>query len=232
MRKMINKLHRIGFYGNSYIGLFVKANTKLTIMPINRPQKFSRINEILNTVGIEFTVFGSPLCGLYSIMNDNGILLSKVVQEEEFQMLKRKIKENNIDINVEIWDTEFTAISNNIVANNKKCIINPKISDKKAIEQIRNVLNVEVESIQLKRFNTVGSVITANDNGFVAHPSLTDKELDMVEDYLGIPGGISTANGGVPFVSLCIIANNNAVVFGENTTAFEQQKIIDALGFM
>ncbi|MEM3407990.1 MAG: translation initiation factor IF-6 [Candidatus Micrarchaeia archaeon] len=229
---MVSKLQKIGFYGNPYIGLFMKSNSKITLMPINKPEKFSRVCEILGTVDISVNIFGSPLTGLYSVMNDKGILFSKVILEEELNLVKRKIKETGIDINVEILDTEFTAISNNLVVNNKKCIINPKMKDKNLVKTIRDVLDVEVESLQLEKFNVIGSVVFANDNGFVAHPNLNNNELDMIENFLEIKGGVSTANGGVPFVSLCLVGNNHSVIFGEATTAFEQQRIIESLGFM
>ncbi len=229
---MISKLQRIGFYGNPYIGLFMKSNSKLTLMPANKPEKFSRVGEVLETKEITINVFGSPLTGLYSIMNDNGVLFSKVILDEELDLAKKKIKEAGIDIEVGVLDTGFTAIANNFVVNNKKCIINPKIKDKNVIKTINDVLGVEVESLQLEKFNVIGSVVFANDNGFVAHPGLNEHEMDLIEEFLGIKGGVGTANGGVPFVSLCLVGNNRSVMFGETTTAFEQQRIIDALGFV
>ncbi|MCX8202589.1 MAG: translation initiation factor IF-6 [Candidatus Micrarchaeota archaeon] len=229
---MIGKLNKIGFYGNPYIGLFMKSNSSLTVMPINRPEKFSRVCDILETKEINVNIFGSPLSGLYTVMNDNGILFSNVMLDYEFQTVKQKIKEIGLDLNVDMLDTEFTALSNNMVVNNKHCIINPKMKQKNIIQKIRDNLDVEVSEIHLKKFSVIGSVIFANDNGFVAHPGLAEDELDLIEETLQISGGVATANGGVPFISLCLVGNNKSVIFGETTTAFEQQRIIDALGFM
>ncbi|MEM3369403.1 MAG: translation initiation factor IF-6 [Candidatus Micrarchaeia archaeon] len=229
---MIGKQQRIGFYGNPYIGLFMKSNSKITLMPINKPEKFSRVCEVLGTEDITINVFGSPLTGLYSIMNDNGVLFSKVILAEELALARKKIKEAGIDINIGVLETEFTAVANNFVVNNNKCIINPKIKDKNVIKTVKDVLGVEVESLQLEKFNVIGSVVFANDNGFVAHPGLKEHEIDAIEEFLGINGGVGTANSGVPFVSLCLVGNDKSVMFGETTTAFEQQRIIDALGFM
>lgn len=229
---MINKLQRIGFYGNPYIGLFMKSNNKITLVPANKPEKFARVSDILGTEEISTNIFGSPLTGLYSVMNDNGILFSKVIQNEELESVKRQLKENRIELNIGILDSDFTAVSNNIAANNKKCIINPKMNNKKTIKQIMDVLDVETETLSLEKFNVVGSVIFANDKGFVAHPGLSENDLDMIEERLGVPGGVSTANSGVPFISLCLVGNNKSVMFGETTTAFEQQRIIDALGLV
>lgn len=229
---MIGKQQRIGFYGNPYIGLFMKSNSKITLMPINKPEKFSRVCEVLGTEDITINVFGSPLTGLYSIMNDNGVLFSKVILAEELALARKKIKEAGIDINIGVLETEFTAVANNFVVNNNKCIINPKIKDKNVIKTVKDVLGVEVESLQLEKFNVIGSVVFANDNGFVAHPGLKEHEIDAIEEFLGINGGVGTANSGVPFVSLCLVGNDRSVMFGETTTAFEQQRIIDALGFM
>jgi translation initiation factor 6 len=229
---MITKLNRISFYGNPYVGLFVKSNNKLTLMPINKPNKFSRINEILGTQPIDMTIFDSPLIGLYTIMNDNGILFSNVIDEKEFQSVKNKIKENNIDINIGILESEFTALSNNIVINNKGCLVNPKMRDKKVISQIKDVMGVEPENFESNKYSTIGSIVFANNNGFVAHPNLDEDELERISEVLDVNGGVGTANSGVPFISLCLTGNDKSVIFGENTTAFEQQRIIDSLGFV
>ncbi|MCS7109671.1 MAG: translation initiation factor IF-6 [Candidatus Micrarchaeota archaeon] len=228
---MVDKSQKIGFYGNPYIGLFIKSNSSITLMPVNKPEKFSRVCEILGTKAINCSVFESPLVGLYSIMNDSGILFSKLILEEELEIIKKRIKEEGFDINVDVLDSEFTALANNVVVNNKHCLINPKMNEKKITGKIKDILNVDVTPLHLQRFNVIGSIIFTNDNGYVAHPNLTGEELDEIEKHLGIKGGVGTANGGIPFVSLCLVGNNKSIIFGENTTAFEQQRIIDALGF-
>ena len=229
---MISKFQKIGFYGNPYIGLFVKSNNKLTLMPVTKPDKFNRITEILQTQSIEMTIFDSPLVGLYTIMNDNGILFSNLIDSNEFKQFKNKINENRIDINIEILKSEFTALSNNIVVNNKGCLINPKMKNKKVINQIKDILGVEPELFEANKYSTIGSLIFANNNGFIAHPNLETDELERISEILGINGGIGTANSGVPFVSLCLVGNDKSVLCGETTTAFEQQRIMDSLGFI
>lgn len=228
---MTIEILKIGFYGNPYLGLFLKSNDKITLMPLNRPEKFKKICNNLRTEEIHGNVFGSPLLGLYSVMNNNGILFAPVIQKEEIESIKKEIKEKGFDTNVDLLETKFTAISNNIVVNNKKCLINPKMYNKKIKDKIKDILDVETIPIQLENFNVIGSIVFANDNGFIAHPGLNDNEIDIIEEALGVHGGIGTANGGVPFLSLCLVGNNKSVVFGEATTAFEQQRIIEALGF-
>ena len=229
---MPNNFDRIGFYGNPFIGLFLKSNNLITLMPVNSPTKFSRINEILNTIQIKTTAFDSPLVGIYTAMNDNGIILSNIFQNNEIENIKRELKTNKIEINIAVLKTEYTALSNNIVCNNKSTIVNPKIKEKNLIKTIKDTLDTEIIYLELEKYNTVGSVIFANNKGFVANPSLTDEELDKIEEILGVKGGRGTANGGVPFVSICMTGNDKGIIVGETTTAFEQQRIIDALGFI
>jgi translation initiation factor 6 len=230
--KMSHNFDTIGFYGNPFIGLFLKSNNLVTLMPVNSPTKFSRITEILGTKQIKTTAFDSPLVGLYSAMNNKGIVLASIFQNNEIENIKRELKMNRIELNLAVLETESTALSNNIVCNDRSAIINPKIKEKNIIKLIQDTLDVEVIDLELERYKTVGSVIFANNKGFVAHPSLTDEELDKIEEILGVNGGVGTANSGVPFVSICMTGNDNGVIFGEATTAFEQQRIIDALGLM
>ncbi len=228
---MVDKFCKFAFYGNAFIGLFLRSNNEITLSPVSKPEKFSRIPELLETMDIPMVLADSPLLGLYSVMNDNGILLSKIVEDSEMENLKRKLKENRIDLNVDKIDNNFTAIGNNIVVNNTIALINPAMNDKKAEKKIKDTLDVEVVPFSISGYNTIGSVLFMNNNGFVIHPHVSPEELQNIKNTLGLEGGVATANSGIPFVPLCILANDTSIVFGEKTTGFEQQRILDALGF-
>jgi len=228
---MVDKFSKFAFYGNPFIGLFVRSNNKITLSPVSKPEKFSRIPELLETVEIQLVLADCSLLGLYSVMNDNGILLSKVVEDYEMENLKRKLRENGIGLNVDKVNNDFTAISNNIVANNKVGLVNPSINDRSMEKKMKDVLDVEAIPFSISRYNTIGSVLFANNNGFVMHPHVAPDELQKIKETLGLEGGVATANSGIPFVPLCIVANDTSIIFGEKTTGFEQQRILSALGF-
>ena len=228
---MVDKFCKFAFYGNPFIGLFIRSNNEVTLSPISKPEKFSRIPELLETVEIPTVLADCSLLGLYSVMNDNGILLSKVVEDFEMDILKRKLKENGIDLNVDKVDNDFTAISNNMAVNNRIALVNPTMNDKGTEKKMKDVLGVEVVPFSISRYNTIGSVLFMNNNGFVMHPHVSPDELEKIKETTGLEGGVSTANSGIPFVPLCIVANDTSIIFGEKTTGFEQQRILDALGF-
>ena len=228
---MVDKFCKFAFYGNPFIGLFIRSNNKITLSPISKPEKFSRIPELLETVEIPAVFADSSLLGLYSVMNDNGILLSRLVEDYEINALKRDLKERGIDLNIDRIDNDFTAISNNMTVNNGIALINPAMNSKSTEKRIKDVLDVEVVPFSISKYNTIGSVLFMNNKGFVMHPHVSPDELQKIKETIKLEGGVSTANSGIPFVPLCITANDTSIIFGEKTTGFEQQRILDALGF-
>lgn len=77
----------------------------------------------------------------------------------------------------------------------------------------------------------VGAVVSATNNGFIAHPAL-EKELDKIEKALKVKGLRSTVNFGSPYVKAGIIANSNGYITGFKTSGIELGRIDDALGFV
>jgi len=217
---------KLSYYGNQFIGIFGNTNNKITVVPNGTSDKFFKISEYLKTKTIKATISESDLIGLFSVMNDKAMLVSPVIYDNEELQLRKQLKFEGMDLFV--LDTKLTAIGNNIVTNNKKAIVNPKFPEE-VVKKIRDSLDVEILRIKIANYNVVGSVVLTTNKGFVAHPDIEEKQFQEISDFLGLKGGIATANKGVPFVSLCMIANDNGMVFGEPTTAFEIQKLMDAL---
>ncbi|PIZ26153.1 MAG: translation initiation factor IF-6, partial [Chloroflexi bacterium CG_4_10_14_0_8_um_filter_57_5] len=74
---------------------------------------------------------------------------------------------------------------------------------------------------------TVGSACVLTNKGFLLHNS-AGPELEEFEELLGLKGGIGTANMGVPFVGICLLANSNGYVTGADTGGFEMHRIGEA----
>jgi translation initiation factor 6 len=220
------------YYGNPFIGLFARTNNKVTITSISSPDKFSRMAEILDTEFIRTSFAGSALVGLYSVMNDHGILLSEVVDDSEVDKLKNDFKSLDIDMEVTKLESRFTAISNNIALNNKCAVINPNMADEHIVKMISDALDVDVEAMNVAGYNTVGATVAATNKGFITHPSISAEELEILKNVLGVDGGVGTVNGGMPFISLGIVANDERAIVGELTTGFELHRIEESLGLI
>ncbi len=155
--------------------------------------------------------------------NDHGILLPRIAKEEEVTYLRE------LGVNAEVLHTNFTALGNIMLVNNKAAIVHPDMSVRD-VEFIKKFLNVnEVVRREVGKFVTVGSIAVVNDFGGLIHPDVTDSVVQEVSKVLGVQLDIGTVNFGVAFVRTGLVANNYGAVVGERTTGPEIMRITNAL---
>jgi translation initiation factor 6 len=75
----------------------------------------------------------------------------------------------------------------------------------------------------------VGSVGVATNRAGVLHPALTEDDVEFVEELLHVPCGTATANRGVGYIRLCVLANTYGAILGRLTTGPEVVHIEDIL---
>jgi translation initiation factor 6 len=206
--------------------MFVKGNSELTFLPVDTHEKLeSHVRKFLGTEVVKTTVAQSNLLGIYLAINSNGIILPNVASEEEIGRFK------SLGLNVYVSKDPHNAHGNNIVVNDKGGIINPRIEDAER-KRLSDALGVELVPAVVAGYHTVGSACLATDKGFLAHYSTGDNEMKVLEDALKVSGLKGTANTGVGFVSYGMVANSKGYIAGENTTAFELGRLIEAMGFI
>ena len=149
------------------------------------------------------------------VVNNHGILLPSTCSEGEFNHIKK-----NTDLNVEILDVKNNALGNMMSVNDKGGIISPLIPNED-LQTIKDVLDIEIMQFKIAGFQQVGAVMTASENGIVVHPETDDEDMKTISNLLGGNIEAATINGGIPFVSSGILANNNAVVVGTLTNGPE-----------
>ncbi|MCC6023031.1 MAG: translation initiation factor IF-6 [Desulfurococcaceae archaeon] len=217
-------LEKIRIFGNPNIGVYIFANNKIALIPpINDADVKRKIASNLNVDVIECKIAGTNLIGVLVAGNDNCLLLPRIVRDKEVEELK------DLGINVNILYTNFTALGNVILANNKKAIVHPELHDRD-VEVVKKVLRVdEVIRRPIGKFVTVGSVAVINDVGGLVHPDVSDEELQELSKILGIQLDVGTVNFGVAFIKTGLVANNYGAVVGERTTGPEIMRIIKAL---
>ena len=149
------------------------------------------------------------------VVNNHGILIPRTSAQYELEHL-----EKSTGLDVTVIDTKYTALGNMIVANGKGAIVSPMIS-KENIKKIEDALDVEVIQKRVAGYHQVGAMIVATDNGGVIHPETDEKDIKTISDVLGVHVEAATINGGIPFVSSGILANNHSVVIGRLTNGPE-----------
>ena len=149
------------------------------------------------------------------VVNNHGILLPSTCSEGEFNHFKE-----NTDLNVEILDVKNNALGNMMSVNNKGGIVSPLIP-KEDLQKIQDVLDIEVLQSKIAGFQQVGAVMTTSEKGTVVHPETDEEDMKTISNLLGGNIEAATINGGIPFVSSGILANNNSVVVGSLTNGPE-----------
>jgi len=123
-------------------------------------------------------------------------------------------------LNVKKLDTKHNALGNLICVNDKGGIISP-IVEKEFIKEIADVLDIEVIQKKVAGFHQGGAVMEANNLGGVIHPEADEEDIKNFSNILGVNIEPATINGGIPFVSSGMLANNHAVVVGNLTNGPE-----------
>jgi len=217
---------RCSYFGNSWIGMFIKGNDDYTLIPVDSLKKLEdKVEQFLKTEVIKTTLGQSNLMGAYSAMNSNGIILPNVAYESEVGVFRKT------GLNVYVSKDKHNAHGNNISVNNKGGIINPRIGESER-KRMEDVLGVELVPTTVGEYYTVGSSCLSTDSGFLAHFKTSREEIKVIEDALKVKGELGTVNTGSGFVSYGAVANTKGYLAGEHTTPFELGRLIQAMDLL
>ncbi|NWJ42813.1 translation initiation factor IF-6 [Marine Group I thaumarchaeote] len=203
-------------YSGPNIGIFTSVNDKFVFIPNGFAKtKAENLARYLQTEYLMTPVANTRLLGILMVLNNHGILLPKTSSPDEIANLRKCT-----DLNVKILDTKYNALGNLICVNDKGGVISP-IIEKEFIKEIEDVLDIEVIQKKVAGFHQVGAVMEANNLGGIIHPEADEEDIKNFSNVLGVNLEPATINGGIPFVSSGMLANNNAVVVGNLTNGPE-----------
>lgn len=208
-------IYRYTVYKSPNIGIFVKANDKVMLTPHGFAEtKSDKLAEYLQAGQVQASVAGTRLIGPMTAMNNNGILVPSIAEDEEVEQLRR-----GTGMRVERLDSRLTAVGNLVAANDSGAVVSSLLRE--AGPQIQDVLGVPVHFIDIGGFVQTGAMVVATNAGAGVHPAATEGEIKLVSDALKVPAEPLTVNGGVPFISSGIVANTKNVVVGSLTSGPE-----------
>ena len=203
-------------YSGPNIGIFTSVNDKFVFIPNGFAKtKAENLARYLQTEYIMTPVANTRLLGILMVLNNHGILLPNTSSPDEIANLRK-----HTDLNVKMLDTKHNALGNLICVNDKGGVISP-IVEKEYIKEIEDVLDIEVIQKRVAGFHQVGAVMKANNLGGIIHPEADEEDIKNFSNVLGVNLEPATINGGIPFVSSGMLANNNAVVVGNLTNGPE-----------
>jgi|TARA_B100001971_G_scaffold200457_1_gene212109 translation initiation factor 6 len=203
-------------YSGPNIGIYTKVNNQFVFVPNGFAKtKAENLANYLQTDYLTISIANTRLLGILAVLNNHGMLLPNTCSQEEIDHLKK-----HTDLNIKLLDVKYNALGNLICVNDKGGIVSPTI-DKKYVKEIEDVLDIEVLQKKIAGFYQVGAVMSATSNGGIIHPLTDEDDVNTFSNILGVKIEPATINGGIPFVSSGILANDNAIVVGTVTNGPE-----------
>lgn len=203
-------------YRQPNIGIYINVNDTIGLVPMGFAEtKANKLAEYLNIEILYTAIANTRLIGTLSVMNNKGVLLQSTAYQDEYDYLK-----NETDLEVGVLDTKFNALGNIICANDKGAIVSPALS-KEDCKVISDVMGVEVLQKKIAGSHLSGVSLKANNTGGVIHPEAEEKDIEIIADFLSVNIEQTSINGGVPYVTSGILANNHCIVVGSMTSGSE-----------
>ena len=212
--------------GNSSLGIFASATEKFAIVPFGIKESSQEI--IKDTLGINIvqtTIANSVLVGTLVVGNSSTLFVPSNIGDKEIRNIKESL-ESDVEI-VEI-DSKFTALANLILMNDKGAIISD-VFERKAQNQIKDILNVNVTAGSLLGSPLVGSIAMCTNRGALVHPLLSEEEIDEISSILRVKTDVCTINRGIPYPRVGILANSKGAVLGTDSTGPESMRVFEIL---
>lgn len=203
--------------GVPFIGVYGFCTDSVTVVSPT-VKKRTKVETVLKTPVVETTLGRSGLVGVFAAANSRCVVIPYVAEDGEIAAVKEVV-------NVAVYPKKHTALGNLVLANDNGCIISP-VLDRTFFQ---DALDTEVVKATLGEFSTVGSVGVVTNKAGVLHPRLTEEDVEFVEELLRVPCDTATANRGVGYIRLCLLANSHGAIAGKLTTGPELVRIEDIL---
>lgn len=219
------EIHLFDIYRSANIGIFLRANERFCLVPNGLAKsKSDKITEMMRVKTIPASVAGSRLLGPLSAANSNGIVLSRLSDDEEVKNLRDATGQNVVRL-----ESRFTSIGNLIAANDRGAVISDVFSEESA-KDVERALEVPVKRMRIGSFIQIGAMISTTNSGALVHPIATENEINKIGEALGFEPEPATVNGGVPFVSSGVVGNSSSVLVGTLTRGSELVILSRAFG--
>lgn len=209
-------LHLVDLYRSPNIGIFLKANDKVVLVPKGiASTKSERLAADLDVAACHTSVGGTRLLGPLIAMNNKGVIASRMIEDYEMDEISSKT-----GLKVARLESKFTAVGNLVVANDHGAIVSP-VLERHAVEQVEAALGTKAHIMTVGDYTQVGAMIVATNSGAAVSPRAGEEEAEVIEKVLKVEASASSVNGGIPFPASGAVANTKNAVAGYLTTGPE-----------
>ncbi len=214
---------RTNFYGDPNIGLYGFATDKYCIIGMQQKAN-KKLKKILGVPMHISSAMHTSFASLFAAGNSFGLIVPKILEDYELDSLKKLFG------NVLVIDTDYTAIGNLILLNDRGVVLSPLL--RKHNNEIAKFFDLPCEVAKIAGTVIVGGAAIATNEGCLMHPQVKAVDKKIIEDTLQVDADIGTVNFGSPFVKSGIIANSNGIVVSEACSGPELGRINETLGFV
>jgi translation initiation factor 6 len=165
------------------LGLYGKACDRFCVLGKRLEEKRKKIEEVLKVKSVALTLSNTDFIGIFCALNENGIVLPKILtnsEREKFFEFKKLF-----GINFLVLKSKFTAIGNLILCNKKGALLSP-VFTRKEKKDIEDCLGVEVAFSKIAGISTVGSCGVATNKGCLLHRDASEEEIRLAEEILKV----------------------------------------------
>jgi len=209
-------IHLFDIYRSANIGIFLKTNDDFCFVPRGLAiTKQEKISSLLQTETVPISIAGSRLLGPLMAINNKGVILSRLAEDEEIETIK-----SVTGLKVGRLPSRFTSVGNLITANDNGALISDVFGEESR-ETIESVLQVPAKKLRIANYIQVGAMISSTNAGAVVHPTTSESELNHIRSSLKVEPEPATINGGVPFVSSGFLGNSKSILVGNQTRGGE-----------
>lgn len=210
------EIHLFDIYRSPNIGIFLRTNDNYCLVPRGLAStKCQRIESLLQNRTVQISIAGSRLLGPLVVMNNNGILVSRLAEDEELETLKRLTH-----ISVEKLNSRFTSVGNLIAANDNGAVASDVFGEE-SIKAIQRVLDVPVTTMRISNYVQLGAMICTTNSGSIVHPAASESEMKEIAECLRVDPEPATVNGGIPFVGSGFVGNTKSILLGNSSRGSE-----------
>ncbi len=223
-------IEKLNINGDPNIGLYGLATDKFCLLGKSAPKKIvDKIREALAVPIIQGTIYGTDFFGIFAVANSSVVLVPDIIFNSEKTFLKKELAK--LGVKLETISTDHTALNNNITTNDKNTIIST-IYNKSEVSKIKKILKTKIKQTDIAKTTIPGSLAVITNKGAILTTYIEDREIRLLEKFLGFEIGIGTVNMGNPFVKSGIIANSHGFIIGIQTSGYEIARIDESLGFI
>jgi len=168
------------------------------------------------------SLFGSASIGAYTLATDRMVIVPPQVPEVKVQRLREWLRVPVI--RTTIGESLLVGV---LACANSNGIILPHYVREEEIQAIKSVLDINIGVMDTKK-TAYGNLVLANDHGAVVDPRLKKRDIERIEDILGVeavPGEVA----GLPYVGSLTVATNLGALAHPLLKEEEKNLLMDVL---